>query len=61
MNSMQLEAHRADRLIDVIQQGLTACFGPTIPQRPVPGADINEIELADADRSESIALIASSA
>ncbi len=54
---MQLAAHRADRLIDVIEQGLTTCFGPTVPQRPAPSTDIDEIELTDADRVESIALM----
>jgi len=46
-----------DRLILEFDKGLRAAFAPTPAQRPVPGAELAEPVLPDAERREAAALM----
>ncbi len=54
---MRLPTHPAERLISVVEQGLKTCFGPPRPNRPSPARDIDDVELSETERRESIALM----
>jgi 3-demethoxyubiquinol 3-hydroxylase len=46
-----------DRLITSFDRGLRTLFGPAVTSREVPGADLPEREMSDADRQHAAALM----